>query len=395
MNIIVTNEGKHHVNQLLVCLGKQGWLQRFYVGFASNRLLFSFRQIKYLEHWLRKKEFTGFDTTRIRSFYVSTLIARLATAHTGYTKQAFWLFDKWVAKRLHDEPNFDLLIGYENCNLLSFQVARKLHKITVLDLAQVHHLTIEAIQCTLTIADFTETLTAHINQQKQAALDLTDYILTLSSFATRSLTDNGIARDRIYEVNLGIDPAHFQPADKPVDGRFRVLFTGTITYRKGIAQLISAFKELQLPGSELLLIGPIGDAKALVADCTGSIRHIPFLHHDELVGYYQQADIFVFPSYLDSWGQVVLEAMACGTPVIVSDNTGAKDAVAKGGGFIIPTGDEAALREKIRYFYESRSEVDRLGQEARRVAEQYTWNSYYQQVAAALTDIAHRENIPL
>ena len=87
--------------------------------------------------------------------------------------------------------------------------------------------------------------------------------------------------------------------------------------------------------------------------------------------------------------------MACGTPVIVTTHTGAKDAVAQGGGWVIPVGDEPALGKAIQYVYDHRDEAARLGRQARRVAERYTWERYDEQVAAALTDIARKEGIAL
>jgi glycosyltransferase involved in cell wall biosynthesis len=87
--------------------------------------------------------------------------------------------------------------------------------------------------------------------------------------------------------------------------------------------------------------------------------------------------------------------MACGTPVITTENTGAKDAVLQGGGLVIPAGDEEALKNSIRYFYENREQIEIMGRKARQIAEQYTWENYHQQVIAAIEDIARRENIPL
>ncbi|WP_345244854.1 glycosyltransferase family 4 protein [Nibrella saemangeumensis] len=235
---------------------------------------------------------------------------------------------------------------------------------------------------------------SYVNWRKDAALAVTDYIFSLSGFATHSLVENGIQPYRIYELNLGVNLELFRPA-VPRKSRFTALYVGTIHYLKGIDKLLAAWQTLKLPDAELIIVGPVGDAGSLLKQYSGSFTYLPFLHHDELVKYYQHADVFVFPSYLDSWGQVVLEAMACGTPVIVTENTGAKDAVAKGGGFVVPPGDQQALQEKIMYLYQNRAEVERLGLEARRVAEQYTWENYYAQVQGALEDIARRENISL
>ncbi len=87
--------------------------------------------------------------------------------------------------------------------------------------------------------------------------------------------------------------------------------------------------------------------------------------------------------------------MACGTPAIITEHTGAKDAVEQGGGFVIPAGNADALVEKIMYFYNKRSEITKLGIAARTIAEQYSWDHYHQQVIAALHDIAVRENLSM
>lgn len=391
MKILVTHDGRQHVNRLLIACEQRQWLRRFYTGFSANRFLPYLRWAPGVYKQLRRRAFTGVPLQSIRSFGVSFMLTRWFGEYRSI-RLAYPLFDYWVAHNLSNE-SVDIVIGYENANRHTFNRARQLGKTTVLDLAQVHHRTIEQISSLRPVNELTGGQQDAINHRKQAALDLTDYILTLSSFARQSLVDNGIDPSRIYEVNLGIDIQNFTVVPKPKDGRFRVLFVGTITYRKGVDLLLQTFRNLALPNAELTLVGPISDGKDLLAQCTDTIRHVPFLHHDELVHYYQQADVFVFPSYLDSWAQVVLEAMACGTPVIVTENTGAKDAVAKGGGFIVPTGDERALAEKIKYFYDDRTDVERLGAEARRVAEAFTWEHYYQQLTDALTDIAQKEGI--
>ena len=64
---------------------------------------------------------------------------------------------------------------------------------------------------------------------------------------------------------------------------------------------------------------------------------------------FNESDVFVFPSYLDSWAMVVVEAMACGLPVLVSENTGAKDVVHESCGEILSVGNYHQLKEKIEY----------------------------------------------
>jgi len=137
----------------------------------------------------------------------------------------------------------------------------------------------------------------------------------------------------------------------------------------------------------------MGDAEDLIKIENPFFKYINFLSHDELVRYYQDADIFVFPSYLDSFAMVVLEAMACGTSVIVSENTGSKCAVSQGGGFVIPVDDVEAIKEKILFFYNDRKQLEIYGNRAAEIAQQYTWDKYYEKIENSIKDIAIRENL--
>ena len=124
----------------------------------------------------------------------------------------------------------------------------------------------------------------------------------------------------------------------------------------------------------------------------GLCQYFPFMHHEELANQYRQADVFVFPSYLDSWAQTVVEAMACGTPAIVSENTGAKDAVKQGGGFVVPTGDVNGLKDKMLHLYEHRDVVEQTGRKAAKIAAQYTVENYHNQIIEALEQIADEKD---
>lgn len=395
MKIVVAHDGKQHVNRLLIALQERGWLNRFYTGFATNSVPAWLTRVGFWREHLRKRQFAGVPNAAIRSHYVSAWLTRLTRSSYWHVRLAYWLFDGWVARHLRRDAHFDVLIGYENSNLRAFQTARQLGKVTILDLAHVHHAESLAIRQRFTGAT-PDAPTQYVNARKQRALAVSRYVFTLSGLATDSLTARGFPRERIYELNLGVDSQFFrpEPSPKPRAKRgFTLLFVGTLHTLKGIRSLLAACGQLNRPGAELILVGPMGDAGPVLAGYAGTFRHVPFLPHDELRTYYQRADLFVFPSYLDSWGQVVLEAMACGTPVVVTENAGAKDAVRRGGGLVVPAGDADALARAIRYVYDYPAERERLGRDARRVAEQYTWENYYKQVTAALTDIAHREGI--
>ena len=84
--------------------------------------------------------------------------------------------------------------------------------------------------------------------------------------------------------------------------------------------------------------------------------HLPSVPKVQLKEYYNRADVFILPSLGDSYALVVLEAIASGLPVIVTENVGAADAIENGkNGFVIPAGDTGSwLRQSLRYTHRNR-----------------------------------------
>lgn len=394
MKIMVSHSGKQYVNALLEALTQKDLLLKHFTAVVPSKLKFLFPILpKSLLSSLDKYHLRSIPKEKTIHFPLLFLLIKLLKTYS-FTTILDRFFDHIVSLHLN-YFKYDLIIGYENCNLETFRKAKRKGKITVLDLAQIHHHNIVQILEPFFPKPVLDHELKMVNPYKEAAFLYTDYVFTLSSFATDSLVANHFDRHKIFEVNLGIDNQLFKQKDSYSKvGVVKFLFVGTVMRRKGISLLLKVWKELQLPNAELSIVGPLSDGKDILSDYEDVVTYFPFLPHAELVKKYQGADVFVFPSFLDSWAQTVVEAMACGTPVIISENTGAKDAVKQGGGFIIPVNDAEALKEKILYFYENRSEIERIGREAHLVAQQYTWENYHKQVLAALEEIAKREGIP-
>ncbi len=397
MKINVSQPGRQHTNLLLQALEHRGMLGKFSTIFASNKLgVFTKILPKKIKFQLRKRFFSGIPSNKIEHQLIIFLKERLGNINSekDSINKLYKPFDQWVSETLQIS-NPDIIIGYENANLTTFQVAKKLNIVTILDLAQIHHDKIVEIHKEYDFLDdsYSPEVIQFINNRKSLALKKTDYIFALSSFAKDSLVTNGISAEKIFLVNLGIKLENFFPKmDYNKNSKFRFLFVGTITRRKGLELIFEAFRSLNLLDAELILIGPMSNGSELLERNKDLCQYFPYMHHEELANQYRQADVFVFPSYLDSWAQTVVEAMACGTPAIVSENTGAKDAVKQGGGFVVSTGDVNALEDKMLYLYEHRDVVEQTGRKAAKIAAQYTVENYHNQIIEALEQIADEKN---
>ncbi len=396
LKIIVACEGKRHVPQLLTALQNKNWLVRFYTSLAAEKLFFASFLPKKAQVFLKKRGFPTVETKFIRHKPQAAVWAKFLKKEILYVQKAYKLYDKWVAKNLENE-NFDVLIGYETSNLNAFQTAKKLGKITVLDLAAIHHNVQRALFDRFKLPYVAEEV-RQISALKEEGFKFTDYYFVLSTIAKQSLVENGIDPSVIYPVSLGVNLNLFEPkTDYPETGTLRLLFVGSLHHYKGLPMLVQLMQQLKNEDIHLTVVGADGDFERQNLNLP-NITHIPFMPHEDLRAHYRAADIFVFPSAIDSWGLVVLEAMASGTPVLVADSTGASDAVRQGGGFVLSPNTEGVFDkvwfDKILFFYKNRNQIKTYGRIARSVAEGFSWDAYHAQVQAALLDIWEKEKLP-
>jgi glycosyltransferase involved in cell wall biosynthesis len=184
------------------------------------------------------------------------------------------------------------------------------------------------------------------------------------------------------EVTLaphGVDLRRFEPRPAPGGDELRLLAVGRLVEKKGFEVLIEALRGLGVP-ARLRIVGAGPEEERLrraVADA-GLERTVEFcgpLTHERLPAEYAAADVVVAPSVADSSGDrdglpnVVLEAMACGRPVVGGDVGALSSAVIDGEtGLLVRAGDAAALRAALRELAREPERREALGRSARRLA---------------------------
>jgi len=186
-------------------------------------------------------------------------------------------------------------------------------------------------------------------------------VVAVTRSESRQLLTAGVSFDRIRLLPNPIDLLEFN--GRPTGARFRerwglqgrnlVLYLGKLTPRKGVDVLVRAFSQLRTPESHLVIAGNNMGAAALdraIRESPDSrrITRVGLLRGDARLEALAAADVVVYPSRDEIFGIVPLEALLCGRPVVVCDDSGCAEVIRQvGGGDCVPYGDERALAASV------------------------------------------------
>ncbi len=197
-----------------------------------------------------------------------------------------------------------------------------------------------------------------------------------SHYTAQTLAAHGVPAEKVHVVPYGVSLAHFPPRSRPPakDEPFTIIYVGSLIQRKGLSYLLETMRALKSKNIRLLLRGRGGVDRDLLkhySDVDFDLKLGLPLH--ELVRDLQRSDVFILPSLTEGFAQVILEAMACGVPVITTANTCAPDVMTDGvHGFILPIRDSGAITEKIVWGMEHRDALAAMGQAAAQQASLFT-----------------------
>ena len=223
---------------------------------------------------------------------------------------------------------------------------------------------------------------------------------------------SGLARDYAYRASPGqyqvipngVDAALFgnpslEPLSAYTDG-LNILFVGRLEPRKGFGYLIEAYARVKdaLPQTRLLVVGPYTPAdrrpfeRRLRDLSAGDVHFIGYVPEEDLPRYYHSCHVFCAPSVGgESFGMVLLEAMAAGAPIVASDIEGYRSLISHGAeGLLIPPRDSVALSDALTYLLRHPHLRQGMGVQGKATARHYTWEriadqvlDYYDTVLAA------------
>jgi len=219
----------------------------------------------------------------------------------------------------------------------------------------------------------------------------------LTLVPTRALADD-LQREGFHGLDVlarGIDTELFNPGrrqdtlrahwgagpDEPV-----LLMVSRIAPEKNLTLALDAFEKAraQMPGARMVVVGD-GPARSSFAKRHPDVRFAGMQTGETLAEHYASADIFVFPSLSETFGNVTLEAMASGLAVVAFDYAAAREHIVNGrNGRSVPTTDPSAFVEAVAELASDRLQTRRLGSAARETALAVDWNRIFERYESFL-----------
>lgn len=299
-----------------------------------------------------------------------------------------WLMH--IMARLTTRPDVSVVHAFEDCALRQFEQATTLGKFRLYDMPIGYYPAWQETQARLarTYASWVPTGSElgnpHVRPaQKEREMALADLVLVPTSFVARTVARFADRPTRL--APYGVDLAFWTPPTFPApEHQLRFLYAGQASIRKGTPLLLDAWRAAGLRNATLTIVGSWQMAEARQRELPTGVKFLGPRSRAALRDAYHAADVFVFPSYFEGFGLVLLEAMACGLPAIATDATAGPEVLDESSGRLMDAGDLDALVAHLRWFADNRERLPAMRLAARAAAERSTWERYRQAVSTAV-----------
>lgn len=228
--------------------------------------------------------------------------------------------------------------------------------------------------------------------------------ILVTSASTKALIPTWYRAKVDVRFAIGIDLTTAPPRAHNRTAGLKVLYAGRLVGLKGLPLALEAFEKLHraVPNSTFTIVGSgpmLQQLRKLEISLgiAGAVVHVPEIAQDKLLGMYSDFDVLLFPSLRESGGMVVLEAMACGTPVVCLDQNGPGAMVDPSCGRAVASANAtpeevaAALADALHEIALNPRLRDALSHGARLRAQQHTWQSLVQTVYGSAAALNHVE----
>lgn len=313
----------------------------------------------------------GLPPSSVNSFFrhgVTTRLADRISARAVMEPYLHRAFGAWAAKQLRTDA--DLVYGFsgvfeETLSLprISGRQARILVRGSSHIREQARLLEQEAGRVGMEL----DRPSAWMIAREEREYALADRISVLSDFALQSFLRFGFSADQVFSNRLGVNLSRFRVSPEVKAARIRrirsgaplnVLTVGTFSFRKGMLDLSSVAARL----GHRMRFRFVGDlppeTRALRRQIGTTIEIIDRVPESALINFYNEADLFLFPTIEDGFAAVLVQAAAAGLPILATSHCGAPDFVESGStGWILPIRDPEAFISRLSWCDANRNEL--------------------------------------
>lgn len=228
-------------------------------------------------------------------------------------------------------------------------------------------------------------------------LNNADQVIAVSAYEKEMVIKHyGVPRSNIAVVHNGIDMLEFQPMDirRVFPNDKIVLFVGRLTFQKGVDYLLKAAKQAleKLPNTVFVIAGSGDMEQRLIMQAAymgigQRIIFTGFVTGQKLKTLYSMADLFIMPSVSEPYGLVALEAIASGTPTIISKQSGVGETLPSV--FKVDFWDTTLMADQMAYLLSHPDQARDITKKARGEAEKRSWNQAATEVLSVYNQIYH------
>lgn len=224
--------------------------------------------------------------------------------------------------------------------------------------------------------------------RKTAELEAADLVVCPSQFVLDSIPAPFRETRRCIVAEFGSPPSDLiGPRVEQTGRRLRVLFAGSMSQRKGLADVFTAMQCLERSDVELVVMGSLVAPLEFYRGQYRDFIYEPPRPHAEVLRLMDRCDVLVLPSIAEGRALVQQEAMSRGLPLIVTANAGGEDLVEEERtGFLVPIRSPESIAEKIAWFADHRDRLPEMRGLAMAKARERSWESYGEKIFGALDE---------
>lgn len=242
-----------------------------------------------------------------------------------------------------------------------------------------------------------------------ASCEKAETIMVVSEFTKQEVIDClGVPEEKIRVAYCGVNSRIYSPCrddrerksvEKRVRGKWNIpgeyiLYLGTLEPRKNVGRLVEAFEMLKKdhPDLKLVIGGGLGWKyeslleKIETSPFASDIIRTGYLSESDKIDLYRIADVFVFPSVYEGFGIPALEAMACGTPAVVSRAASLPEVVGDAG-YLADPQDASSFAEGIEIFLSKKYDKATLDTKMKAQVDKFSWDATTLSYGQAIYDV--------